>query len=111
MRRFQTLAVIPSALMLVFAIGSGCKKKSSASSADTPQTQAGVEAILAKADAVDGQSNKVVSKCAACALRMEGAAENELKTHGYTMHFCSKECLDHFADDPAKAILAMKIPG
>ncbi len=72
--------------------------------------EAGVEAILAKADAYDGTTDKVVSKCAACGLGMGGSEEHALATHGYTMHFCSPDCKGKFETDTDKAVLAMKIP-
>ena len=69
-----------------------------------------VEAKLAKADLVDGTADKVVSKCAGCALAMDGKSENALKVSGYTIHFCSDGCKKGFEEDTTKSILAMTIP-
>jgi YHS domain-containing protein len=69
-----------------------------------------VAAQLAKADKADGTVDKVVHKCAGCSLGMDGKAEYELAVEGYKMHFCKQGCLDQFKGDPAKAVLAMKVP-
>ena len=74
------------------------------------KTVADVEAKLAEADKVDGTVDKVVSKCAACALKMDGKAENALKVSGYTMHFCTAKCKEGFEKDTTKSILALEIP-
>jgi hypothetical protein len=68
-----------------------------------------VLAKLAQADAKDGTVDKVVHRCAGCALGMDGKAEMSLKVQDYTMHFCKPKCVDKFAPDPATAILALKI--
>ncbi|HNO76602.1 MAG TPA: hypothetical protein PKN33_00965 [Phycisphaerae bacterium] len=63
-----------------------------------------LKARLAAADAADGDADMVVNKCATCALRMDGKAENELKLEGYTLHFCSAHCKETCAKDPMKVI-------
>ena len=68
-----------------------------------------VLAQLAKADAKDGKVDKIVHKCAGCALGMDGKAEFALPVQDYTMHFCKQGCLDGFKTEPSKAILALKI--
>lgn len=65
-------------------------------------------AKLAKADAVDGKTDKVVSKCAGCALGMDGKAAHAAKLGEYTVHFC-----DHCAGktkDVEKIVMALKLP-
>ena len=74
------------------------------------EMQADVEARLAQADALDGAVDKVVSKCPACRLAMDGKSEHALEVAGYTLHFCSDQCKDKFAKDPTKEVLALKIP-
>lgn len=69
-----------------------------------------VAAVLARADKVDGKEDKVVSKCAGCALAMDGSPDHTLKVEGYTLQFCSAECKDKFATDTTKSILEMKFP-
>lgn len=72
---------------------------------EVPADQKGeLIARLASADAADGTTDKIVGKCATCALRMDGKAENELKLEGYTMHFCSSKCKDMCAKDPLKVL-------
>ena len=73
-------------------------------------TKAAVEAKLAEADEFDGKTDKVVSKCASCALGMDGKSEHALEVSGYTLHFCSEDCKTGFEKDTTKAILALKIP-
>lgn len=53
---------------------------------------ASLQAILATADAADGTTDMVVSKCAGCRLGMDGKADHSLQAHGYTLHFCSDTC-------------------
>lgn len=68
------------------------------------------EAILVSADAIDGKQDKIVSKCASCALGMDGTSEFTLQSRGYTMYFCSAACKDGFGKDIEASILAMKVP-
>ena len=72
---------------------------------------AAITAQLAAADAVDGTTDKVVTKCAGCALGMNGKADHALDVEGYSLHFCSGKCKDGFASDANAKILAMNIPG
>ncbi len=69
-----------------------------------------VEAKLAKADQVDGTTDKIVSKCPACELAMDGKSEHALQVSGYTLHFCSEKCKTEFEKDTTKSILDLKIP-
>jgi YHS domain-containing protein len=127
------------AVTLAFAVTAGCKKeeappseKPAAAAVTTEKVavpekevvpkveeltkgvaaelQADVEARLAKADALDGTVDKVVSKCPACRLAMDGKSEHALEVAGYTLHFCSDQCKAKFAQDPTKEVLALKIP-
>lgn len=67
--------------------------------------------LLAAADAVDGTVDRVVSKCAGCALGMNGKSDDTIKYEGYTMNFCAAGCRDHFNEDFKKSVLAMTVPG
>ena len=69
-----------------------------------------VLAALAKADAADGKADKVVSKCIGCRLGMDGDAQFATAVGDYKVHLCSTECKGAFDKDPAKAILALKLP-
>lgn len=74
------------------------------------EIQAEVEAILAKADQFDGLADKIVSKCAACALAMDGSPDYAVTAHGYTLHMCSAHCKESFEKDMDRSILAMNVP-
>jgi hypothetical protein len=84
----------------------------------SPRAEAGPDldadpAMLAKleaADALDGSTDKVVSRCPGCALRMEGDADYALDVHGYELHFCSDDCRDGFSEKVEEALLALTIP-
>ena len=71
--------------------------------------EAKVAANLALADLADGQGDMVVSKCASCALHMDGSEEHALAHAGYQMHFCSAFCKENFAEDTKVKIAAMTI--
>ena len=100
-----------SALLAIgaFTLLLGCDKKPALPTGPTP-VSAPALAALATADAFDGKKDKVVSKCAGCALHMDGKAELTLPVQDFAMHFCSQKCLDRFKADPDKEILAMKLP-
>lgn len=66
--------------------------------------------ILAKADALDGQSDKIVSRCASCALGMDGSKEHSLRVGEYTMCFCRDDCQQAFSKDVSQSVLAMQVP-
>lgn len=67
-------------------------------------------AILAKADALDGQSDKIVLRCASCALGMDGSKEHSVRVGDYTMYFCADDCNKAFSEDIAKSVLGLKVP-
>ena len=67
-------------------------------------------AKLAMVDKFDGKTDKIVSKCASCALGMDGKSEHALGVSGYTFHFCSEYCKTRFEQNTTKAILALQIP-
>jgi hypothetical protein len=70
--------------------------------------EAGLVAILAKADAADGSVDTTVSKCAGCKLNMEGHPEHVVTAHGYTLQFCSDECKERSAPTIDTVIAALK---
>jgi YHS domain-containing protein len=70
-----------------------------------------VEAKLAKADAFDGKTDKIVSKCPSCKLQMDGKSEFAAQVSGYTLHFCSEKCKGEFTKDTTKSIKELVIPG
>jgi len=73
------------------------------------ETDANVQAKLAKADALDGQVDKIVAKCAGCSLAMDGSDKYPMPLAGYTLHLCSEQCKTNFGKDPAKKLLAIEI--
>ncbi|MGD2107840.1 MAG: hypothetical protein PVI86_00480 [Phycisphaerae bacterium] len=75
-----------------------------------PVDQAAVRAMLAKADALDGTEDKIVTRCASCRLNMDGKPEHSLKALDYTMYFCSEHCAQQFGQDLTGSILAMNVP-
>lgn len=115
----RTCACLLMAGFLVVTVG--CREDgSSAETKATPENRTTVQidpasldqvqAILAKADAYDGTTNKHVSKCAACALGMDGNTEHAMKVAGYKMLFCTEGCRESFTADAAKSILALNVP-
>lgn len=68
-------------------------------------------AKLASADAFDGKTDKVVSKCAGCALGMDGSEKYTVQFEGYSLHLCNDACRKQFASDTVNAVLAMRVPG
>ncbi len=65
---------------------------------------------LAQADRLDGAEDKVVTRCAGCALKMDGKPEFAMEVRGYTMYFCSKDCEERFGKDTTKSVLDLVIP-
>lgn len=95
-----------SFLSLAFAfVACSAEKPAPAAPAAPVAATPEMAATLAKADAKDGAVDKVVHRCAGCALGMDGKAEMPLQVGEYTMHFCKPACLDRYARD-AKGELA-----
>jgi YHS domain-containing protein len=78
--------------------------------AKTKAMETAIEVKLAAADKLDGKVDKIVTRCATCALGMDGKPEHNLETHGYTMYFCTEACKTAFEKNLEKALLAMEIP-
>ena len=126
--RFMSYGAGCLALAVLLAAVAGCPEKKAAetdtaapadtaASADTEkaaksdaEVQSEVEAKLAKADLLDGKADKIVTRCAGCALKMDGSSEHTLKVKDYTLYFCREECAKTFAEDTTKAVLALEIP-
>lgn len=118
----RSAALIPglAALVLLIVPAIGCGGGESYEPADAPaetseveapaDPEPGLEAKLALADEVDGTADKVVSRCPACGLGMDGSPDHALTVAGYELHFCSEGCRDGFAEDPEAKILALAIP-
>ncbi len=101
-----------SLLLTCLAVGCG-----TARAPEVPQKQglaappsAAALATLAKADASDGNADKVISKCVTCRLGMDGSPEHSVDYGGYAVHLCSEECKKAFSEDPEKALQALSFP-
>lgn len=115
------LAITCLALSAMLVVFTGCKKEEASQPAagaekgkvknTVQKNDPAVDAILAKADAVDGNVDKIVSKCASCSLGMDGSAAHALKVGSYKMHFCSADCKEGFSENTKESILALNIPG
>jgi len=110
----RSLAVLLIAVVAAGALGCGSDSPDMHAEADNVKTTDAVSvqlaAHLAKADAVDGTQDMVVSQCSGCKLKMAGSADNVVKVGEYSMQFCSAGCKDHFAEGGEEAILALEIP-
>jgi len=122
MRRFNRCTCCLISTVLLLAV-TGCPKEEESKSATPPDdaksteptkseadSTAEVEARLAKADLLDGTADKIVTRCASCALGMDGTAEHALKVLDYTLHFCTPGCAQRFGENLTESVLAMKIP-
>lgn len=68
-------------------------------------------AILAQADALDGETDKVVKKCAGCALGMMGKPDYVTEVSGYSLQHCTEGCRDAYGKDLKTNLGKLKIPG
>ncbi len=67
-------------------------------------------AKMAAADAFDGQVDKVVGKCPACALMMDGKPDFGIKLGDYKLQFCSDTCRKSYSRDPEDKLSLLKVP-
>ena len=58
-----------------------------------------VAEALKVADAADGVEDKVATKCAGCALAMDGSEAHQVTVDGTTLHLCSSMCKENFTKD------------
>jgi len=97
-------------MIVLFALVMACGGTDAAPAAVEGQTsKAPVEAavpegpnpalveVLKLADAADGIEDKVATKCAGCALAMDGDAAHTVSVDGYTLNLCSASCKSHFS--------------
>ncbi|GAG37491.1 unnamed protein product [marine sediment metagenome] len=119
MRLFNRRMCCLISTVLLLAV-TGCSKEkeskstppadSAKSAKSEAEPTAAVEAKLAQADLLDGKADKIVTRCASCALRMNGTSDHTLKVLDYTLYFCTERCAKTFAEDTTKAVLALEIP-
>lgn len=109
-----TRCSVPSLLCALLLVSCGDKEAVAGTPSPAAQTPAAPTADvltkLAAADEFDGKADKVVSKCPACKLGMDGHAENELAVGDYKLMFCNADQKKAWAVDPNKEILALEIP-
>ena len=113
-RRSRKSIYMCSVGLLLFVMLGGCKKEGDASSSEKPQAKGDVLAEysgkLAKADLADGKQDKIISKCVACSLNMDGKKENSRKALDYTLYFCTPRCAEKFSEDMGGMLAGLKIP-
>jgi hypothetical protein len=97
--------------LLIAFVWIGCDRPSGSGGSD-PATQPSQEAlvVLARADALDGAEDRVVSKCLTCSLGMSGHAKHASQFGPYELHLCSLACKKSFDADPEQAVLTVKFP-
>jgi len=66
--------------------------------------------VLARADAVDGKTDKVVAKCVMCGFGMDGSPDHASMVQGYTVELCSDHCKTAFDEDPARLLASARLP-
>ena len=98
-------------LALAVAACGGQEQGDKAKSAGLVTLQPEEATILAAADQVDGQADKVVAQCANCQLNMAGKPEYALQAGEYAMHFCSESCKSQFSEDMHASIQALRPSG
>jgi hypothetical protein len=120
MRHVLMLLLVPVFVVMVVAC---CSQDRETTEAETPVETAQVETevapvvaatmhteVLAKADALDGTTDQIVSKCPGCAFAMDGKPENQIEVDGYTMQFCLEECKVAFEENLEAALAALEVP-
>lgn len=88
----------------------GCRAPSTSSTAAPTAGSVDAATVLARADAADGTSDHVVSRCAVCSLAMDGSPAHASSLEGYTLHFCSAECKETFDRAPATVLARLDKP-
>ena len=102
--KLGTASALAAALLIVILAGCGKDEAGKEPAAGTPGLSEASLAALAKADAADGTTDKIVSKCPTCMLAMDGKAEFSATCGDYTVHLCSEHCKESFTKDPNKAL-------
>ena len=82
----------------------GCDDKPSGPVTPNAHTKA----CLVHADLADGTADKVIRKCPACSLTMDGSESFKATLEGYETHSCSAECKVALENDPNMLFAALK---
>ncbi len=83
---------------------------SAAPNAKSISVSAASQQKLAVADKADGNEDHVIERCYACSLGMKGQAEYAVEVDGYTAHFCSEECREHFQANAETVVASTTVP-
>jgi YHS domain-containing protein len=89
------------------------EESSTTGSQPADEAAADAEAIatkLAAADALDGNVDQIVTRCASCALLMDGKKDHAVEYEGYTLYFCREGCKERFEKDMEGMLVALEIP-
>ena len=66
-----------------------------------------IKQALVRADAADGSTDQVITRCAGCALHMDGSADHNLEVGGFDLHLCSAACKKRFASDLSVSLASL----
>jgi YHS domain-containing protein len=107
----KNLSISFALILLLIILASACDREATTISDRSLTTATPSEATLAilkKADAADAEIDHTVSKCATCMLAMAGQPRYTFVYGEYTLHFCSQQCMEHFAGQPEEVLLKLK---
>jgi hypothetical protein len=86
-------------LFLFVLAACACGSDLPANEAPEKTVDAAMMATLEKADLADHTQDKVVHRCAGCALMMDGNEAHTIEVEGYALHMCSAQCKMNFEKD------------
>jgi YHS domain-containing protein len=107
-RMFQSKWLLFVSMLVMSTILMGCSGQEAPTAMDQTAPSAAALTALEMADSADGTSDKVVSKCPSCKLKMNGKAEHSATFGGYELHFCTDYCKESFEKDPEKALASLE---
>ena len=91
-------------VLVLFACASaGCSPQTQTPEPAKPLSEVALSK-LAAADKLDGKEDKVITKCPACMLNMDGHAKHSSQLEGYTVHSCHQACAEALEADPEKVL-------
>lgn len=91
-------------LLLTLLLACSTPPAPEASTATAPAGPPPSAECLDKADLADSTADKLVHKCANCALVMDGDPAHASQHAGYTFHSCSEGCKLALDADPGKVL-------
>jgi hypothetical protein len=91
-------------VLTLFASASvGCSPQVQSPKPVKPLSEAALAKLVA-ADKLDGKEDKVITKCPACMLNMDGHEKHSSQLEGYTVHSCHQACAEALETDPEKVL-------